>query len=95
MKAPIIAGAMATIMDHFSLYFYHQYIFSILHTQIDITAPRLLRARFINGSPVVEGNTVGVDIMATVPGASFMCELLRKDGPPMMGDCEWKPCLCI
>ena len=50
---------------------------------------------FVNGSPVVEGNAVRVDVMATVPGANFMCELLRRDGPPMMGDCEWKPCLCI
>ena len=89
MKAPKIASAMATIIDRFSLYFYHQYIFSILHTQIDNTAPRLLRVRFINGSPVVEGNTVRVDIMATVPGASFMCELLRKNSPSMMADCEW------
>ena len=63
--------------------------FTILHTQIDITAPRLLQVHFINGSPVVEGNTVRVDIMATVPGASFMCELLRKNSSSMMADCEW------
>ena len=80
----------ATIIDRFHPgYFYYQYIFSILHTQIDITAPRSLQVHFINGSPVVEGNTVRVDIMATVPGASFMCELLRKNSSSMMADCEW------
>ena len=63
-----------------------------IHTPLIIVPPSML---FVNGSPVVEENTVRVDIMATVPGASFMCELLRKDGPPMMGDCEWKLCLCI
>ena len=48
---------------------------------------------FINGSPVVEGNTVRVDVMATVPEASFMCELLRKNSSSMMADCEWWWCL--
>ena len=67
----------------------HGNCISILHTQVNITAPRSLQVFFINGSPLVEGNTVRADIMATVTGASFMCELLRKNSPPMMADCEW------
>ena len=87
---PKIAGPAAIIID-MQVSLYHQYTFHILilHTQVNITAPRSLQVFFINESPLVEGNTVKADIMATVPGASFMCELLRKNSPRMMADCEW------
>ena len=68
------------------------FVFTVwtIHTPHIIVPPSML---FVNGSPVVEENTVRVDIMATVPGASFMCELLRKNSPSMMADCEWWWCL--
>ena len=63
----------------------------IIHTLYITVLPPLMF--FVNGSPVVEGNNIRVNIMATVPGASFMCELLRKDQPPIVEDCEWKQCI--
>ena len=68
------------------------YPFSFTIHTLYITVPPPLML-FVNGSPVVEGNTVRVNLMATVPGASFMCELLRKGHPPIMEDCEWKQCI--
>ena len=77
----------------YSMMFINPFSFTVwtIHT-LYITVPPPLML-FVNGSPVVEGNTVRVNLMATVPGASFMCELLRKDQPPIVEDCEWKQCI--
>ena len=73
-----------------SMYPFSFTVWTIHILYITVPPPLML---FVNGSPVVEGNNIRVNVMATVPGASFMCELLRKDHPPIMKDCEWKQCI--
>ena len=55
------------------------------HTAVTLS----LQVHFINGSPMVEGNTIRADIVATVPTANLLCELLGNNQPPMIANCEW------
>lgn len=54
------------------------------------TPAQSMQLRFINGSPVVDGNNVRAEIAANLSTASMQCELLRREqlGSPVVADCE-------
>ena len=62
------------------------YSHNFVHAHTAVTLS--LEVHFVNGSPVVEGNTIRADIVATVPTANLLCELLGNNQPPMIANCE-------
>ena len=62
------------------------YSHNFVHAHTAVTLS--LEVHFVNGSPVVEGNTTRADFVATVPTANLLCELLGNNQPPMIANCE-------
>jgi len=49
-----------------------------------------IHVRFVNGSPVVDGNNIRAEIVANLSTANLQCELLSQHQleSPMVADCE-------
>ena len=71
---------------------------TLSHTDEEpVALPLPIHVRFINGSPVVDGNSVSANIVANLSTARLQCELLRRERLElsMVADCKWRQWLCV